>query len=45
MIKNLDSEAEQLRNYYNYIKNVMNYLNNIYCKQYIECYKVNIILN
>lgn len=40
MIKNLDSEAETLRYYYNYIKFLSNYLNNFYCKQNLDSYKV-----
>lgn len=40
MLKNLDSEADQLRFYYNYIKSLVNYLNSFYCKNYVECYKV-----
>ncbi len=40
MIKNLDSEAELLRSYYSYIKTLINYLNNLHCKQYLDSYKV-----
>lgn len=40
MIKNLDSETEQLRYYYNYIKTLINYLTNFHCKQNLDSYKV-----